>query len=133
MEDDSPHRRAHDRHDEERQQQQHPEVAEEPDRLSKEEREPETGEELRDDRADGEQRRDHYRAAELRVGRELDVIAKPDEPDVPRPEQPPVVETYPGGIEERYEVDREQEGEAREQEPAPCPGPDRKSVVEGRG
>src|SRR6185503_5400745 len=74
-------------------------------------------EELEHHGAGGEQPGHHHGTSQLGVGGELDVVAEPDEADVARAEEPPVVEAQPGGVDEGDQVDREEEQEPWEQEP----------------
>ena len=76
MEDDPPHGRAHHRHHEQGQQQQHAERPQEAERLAEEEREAEPDEELEGHGAGREQPGDHHGAPELRVGGEPDVVRR---------------------------------------------------------
>ena len=81
---------------------------------------PRPGQKLDRHRARGEQRGDDEGASELGVGGEAEIVREADEADVARPDQPPVVEADPGGVDERDQVDGEQEDQPRQQEPASC-------------
>src|SRR6185369_2434556 len=121
MEDHAPHRRADDRHDEERQEQEHADRTEKPERLGEEQCEPQAGQELDQHGARGEERGDDDGARELGIVGEARVVREADVPDVTRPDQPPVVEADPRRIGERDQIDREQKHQARQQEPPSCP------------
>src|SRR5262249_56462037 len=69
----------------------------------------------------GEDGGDDDRAGEIGTVGERRIVREPDEADVARPDKPPVVEADPAGIRERDQVDREQEHQARKQEPASGP------------
>ena len=95
MEDHAPHRGADDRHDEERQQQEDADRTEKLERLSEEQRQPEAGQELDQHGTRGEESGDDDGARELGIVGEARVVGEPDESDVARADQPPVVEADP--------------------------------------
>src|SRR5262249_37089574 len=90
-------------------------------RLGEEQRQGQAGQELYQHRTHGEDGGDDDRARELGIVGETRIVREPDEADVARPDKPPVVEADPAGIRERDQVDREQEHQARKQEPASGP------------